>query len=114
MSTITHVFAGIPTADLAVALPWYERLLGRPPTMRPHDKEAVWQLTDTGLIYVVEDPPRAGRSLVTLIVDDLDRWIAEIQQRGIAVGPVERMGPGARKALVVDPDGNELGLAQTS
>jgi len=31
------VFAGIATADLDVALPWYERLLGRPPTMRPHD-----------------------------------------------------------------------------
>ena len=110
---ITHVFAGIPTADLDVALPWYERLLGRPPTMRPHDKEAVWQLTDTGLIYVVEDPPRAGRSLVTVIVDDLDRWIAELEQRGIAVVTVEHIGPEGRKAIVIDPDGNEIGLAQT-
>jgi hypothetical protein len=59
--TITHVFAGIPTADL----------------------------------------------------DDLDRWIAELEQRGIAVGTVEQMGSGARKALVADPDGNELGFAQT-
>jgi predicted enzyme related to lactoylglutathione lyase len=111
--TITHLFAGIPTADLGVAVPWYERLLGRAPTMRPHDREAVWQLTDTGLIYVVEDPPRAGRSLVTVIVDDLDRWIAELEQRGIAVGAVQQMGSGARKAVVTDPDGNELGLAQT-
>jgi hypothetical protein len=29
--------------------------------MRPHDKEAVWQLTDTGLLYVVEDPPGSRR-----------------------------------------------------
>jgi predicted enzyme related to lactoylglutathione lyase len=110
---VTHLFAGIPTSDLDVALPWYERLLGRPPTMRPHDKEAVWQLSDTGLIYVVEDPLRAGRALVTMIVDDLDRWIGELEQRGVIVGPVERMGSGARKAIVADPDGNELGLAQT-
>jgi catechol 2,3-dioxygenase-like lactoylglutathione lyase family enzyme len=110
---VTHVFAGIPTGDLVTALAWYERLLGRPPTRRPHDKEAVWQLTDTGLIYVVEDPPRAGRALVTLIVDDLDRWIAELEQRGIEVGQIAQIGPGVRKAVVRDPDGTELGLAQT-
>ena len=111
--SMTHLFAGIPVSDLGVALAWYDRLLGRPPTMRPHDKEAVWQLTDTALIYVVEDPARAGRSLVTVIVDDLDHWIAELEQRGVSVGSVQRMGSGARKAVVADPDGNEVGFAQT-
>jgi hypothetical protein len=52
---ITHVFAGIPTGDFEIALGWYERLLGRPPDRYPHHTEAVWQLADTGLIYLVAD-----------------------------------------------------------
>ena len=63
-----HVFAGIPVADYAAARPWYERLAGRAPDMVPHDHEAVWQLTDTGWLYIVEDAERAGRALVTLLV----------------------------------------------
>ena len=36
--------AGIAVADYAVALTWYERLLGSPPTFFPNDIEAVWEL----------------------------------------------------------------------
>src|SRR5688500_11234798 len=50
---ITYVFAGIPTAHYATALPWYERLFGRAPDMLPQDEEAAWQLTNTGWIYLV-------------------------------------------------------------
>jgi len=37
------LFAGIPVADYAAALTWYERLLGSPPAFFPHDTEAVWE-----------------------------------------------------------------------
>jgi len=46
---ITYVFAGIATGNYAAALPWYERLFGRPPDMVPQDEEAAWQFTDTGM-----------------------------------------------------------------
>jgi hypothetical protein len=35
------LFAGIPVADYAAALAWYERLLGFPPSFFPTDTEAV-------------------------------------------------------------------------
>jgi len=38
------LFAGIPVRDYATALPWYERLLGSPPSFVPHATEAVWEL----------------------------------------------------------------------
>jgi catechol 2,3-dioxygenase-like lactoylglutathione lyase family enzyme len=110
--TITHVFAGIPTADLAVALEWYERLLGAPPDRFPHENEAVWQLVDRGLIYVVRDPTRSGTALVTLIVDHLDEWIAAATGRGVAVGKVETQSGGVRKVTVTDPDGNLVGVGE--
>jgi hypothetical protein len=59
---MTHVFAGIPTANYSSAVRWYERFLGRPPDRFPKDEEAVWQLTDTGLVYLVGDADRLGRA----------------------------------------------------
>ena len=109
---VTHLFAGVPTADLHVALEWYERLLGKPPDNRPHAGEAVWQLTGDGLIYVVSDLTRAGHALITLIVEDLDAALSELEQRGIRPREVETMGSGARKATIADPDGNSVALAQ--
>ena len=47
-TTNLDLFAGIPVADYAAALEWYERLLGSPPTFFPHDTEAVWELRSIG------------------------------------------------------------------
>ncbi len=58
---ITQAFAGVAVADYGSALAWYERLLGRAADFHPHETEAVWQLTETGWIYVVGDANRAGK-----------------------------------------------------
>ena len=108
---VTHLFAGIPTGNLAAALAWYERLLGRPPDRFPHEHEAVWQLVDGALIYVVLDPERAGRGLLTLIVDDIDGWADEVRARGIAVGEIDRT-PGLQRTTLCDPDGNTIQIGQ--
>jgi catechol 2,3-dioxygenase-like lactoylglutathione lyase family enzyme len=109
---VSHVFAGIATADLESAVAWYERLFGRPPDNRPHEQEVVWQLAETGLIYVVADPERAGHGLLTLIIDDLGTELAALEQRGISTGPIETLGSGARTIALRDPDGNIVKLGQ--
>jgi hypothetical protein len=109
---VTYVFAGVPVADFAAARVWYERFAGRPPDLVPHDREAAWQLTETGWIYVVEDAERAGRALVTLLVDDLDERISGLTQRGVSVGTLEVIADGVRTVVVTDPDGNAIKLAQ--
>ena len=47
-----------------------------------------------------------------LAVADLDATLAELAGRGIAAGPIEPQGDAARKAIVVDPDGNALPLIE--
>jgi len=110
----THVFAGVPVSDYAASRSWYERLLGRPPDVLPHDEEAVWQLADGGLLYILADAANAGRSVVTLIVPDLAGELAALDERGIASPSVEAVGGAGLKATIVDPDGNRIALAQTA
>jgi len=110
---VTELFAGIPVADFGAARPWYERLMGRPTDLVPHDTEVAWRLGEaTGWVYVVADPDRAGRALVTVLVDDLDAHLGELAERGITAGPIQIMPGAARKAEVVDPDGNLISFGQ--
>jgi predicted enzyme related to lactoylglutathione lyase len=104
-----YLFAGIPVNDFAAALAWYEKLLGAPPSMFPHDTEAVWELAEHRSVYIVQRPEHAGHAMHTIIVDDLDAVVAEITERGLQPATQETYGNGVRKTTYVDPDGNEIG-----
>jgi predicted enzyme related to lactoylglutathione lyase len=110
--TATQVFAGIVVSDYESAVAWYEQLFGRTPDLIPNDREAAWQLVDSGWIYLLADPARAGGGVVTVLLDDLDEMLGELRDRDIAYGAIETLGGGARKTVVTDPDGNEIGLGQ--
>jgi len=103
-----HLFAGIPVKDFTESLTWYERLLGFPPSMFPHDREAVWELADHRMVYIVQRPERAGNALHTVMVDDLDSRVGKISQRGLEPVSLETYSNGVRKITYVDPDGNEI------
>ena len=102
-----HLFAGLRVRDFQAARPWYERLLGEP-TFFPHATEAVWTLAEERSVYIVEDPDRAGRGVVTVFLDDLDAQIAATAARGLEPDESLTYANGVRKALYRDPDGNEL------
>jgi hypothetical protein len=109
--TITYVFAGlVVNRDQAAA--WYERLLGRPPDFLPNDAEAVWQLADTASVYLVADADRAGCGVVTLVVDDLDASLTEIDGRGIVPGTIQEIPGAGRKSVMTDPDGNAVAIVE--
>ena len=111
MVTITHTFAGLAVASYPAAYDWYVRLLGRPADMFPHDREAVWQVTPSGSIYVVEDPERAGTGLVTLALDDVEAHEKRLRECGLTF--TEQVHGGASRRLVVrDVDGNTLTFFQ--
>jgi hypothetical protein len=109
---IRSFFAGVAVADYTSARAWYQRLMGRPPDFTPHDHEAVWQIVENAWIYVVADAERAGKGLLTFMVDDLDRQIAELMERGIAIGAMETQPRRYRKAEVTDPEGNTISFGQ--
>lgn len=105
---IEVAFIGVAVADLRSALTWYERLMGRQPDMIPNDNEAAWQLSEKGWLYVIGDVQRAGKALLTLIVNDLDGHVAEFNERGISSEFVEKDSKMYRRVTVTDPDGNTL------
>jgi len=109
-ATTLDLFAGIPVADYAAALQWYERLLGSPPTFCPHDTEAVWELAEHRYVYIVQQPDHAGHARHTLFVADLDALVTQVADRGL--DPVQRdtYANGVRKTTYRDPDGNEIGF----
>lgn len=108
---ILHVLACLPVTDLDAAEEWYTRLIGRPPDLRPAEHEVLWNLSETGQIYVARYPDRAGHGHTTWVIDDLEETIAELAGRGVACGEVVDVGP-AVKVTVFDPDGNTIQLGQ--
>jgi catechol 2,3-dioxygenase-like lactoylglutathione lyase family enzyme len=107
---ITYTFAGLPVTDYEAAYEWYVRLIGRPADMFPHATEAVWRLTANSAIYVVQDPERAGRGLLTVALNDLDTHATQLRETGLAFTEVSRDEP--RRLVVIDPDGNTLAFFQ--
>jgi len=105
-----HLFAGVPVRDFTAALAWYERLFGVPPSSFPHDTEAVWELAEYRLLYIVQRPQDAGHAVQTMIVDGLDARVAEIAGRGLEPTKRETYDNGVRKITYRDPDGNEIGF----
>jgi Glyoxalase/Bleomycin resistance protein/Dioxygenase superfamily len=104
------LFAGIPVADYASALTWYERLLGYQPAFFPHDTEAVWELAEHRYLYIVQQPEHAGHARHTLFVEDLNVLVAQAAERGLDPVTRETYSNGVRKITYRDLDGNEIGF----
>jgi hypothetical protein len=104
------LFAGIPVNDYPAALAWYEKLLGSPPAFFPNDREAVWELAENRSVYIELRPEHAGHGKHTVIVDDLDAFLAQTAGRGLEPETVDTYSNGVRKATYRDPEGNEIGF----
>lgn len=111
--TIEHVFAGMPTADYARALAWYEQVLGRPPDVIVKEDEAMWQLAERAWIYVVAAADRAGHTRMTILVDDIEAFVADLTSRGVAPDPIVTEPGLFRRTVLSDPDGNHFAVAQS-
>lgn len=108
------LFASVPVADLQIATKWYGYLFGRAPDVLPNSNEVMWRVAGNGWLYVITDPERAGGTVVTISVTDLDQFIAALGDRGINAGPIEAVGNAGRKANVVDADGNVISWIQVA
>ena len=108
------LFAAAAVTDFGVARAWYERFFGRPPDVVAHDEEVMWQVTMGGWLYVLRDTERAGSSMVTVAVADIESATAELVARGLVTGPIEPEGEAGLKALVRDPEGNSIVIIQVA
>ena len=69
-----------------------------------------WYVGDGG-VQLVDDAKRAGNSMLTVIVPDLDAARGALQSRHLSLGPSSG-GDFAPLAQISDLDGNPITLAQ--
>lgn len=107
------LFAGLYVSDHDAVVGWYSRLLGAQPSFAASDTESVWRLAEDRWVYVQQNPAHAGHGVVTVLVDDLERTLAEISARGLEPTAREDYPGGMQKAVFHDADGNEVGFGGT-
>ena len=84
----------------------------RPPDVIVTEHESMWQVAVAGWISVVGDTTRAGSALITLLVDDLEDYVAELGERGLETSAIETVPGLYRKAVITDPEGNIISLGE--
>ena len=111
MDVMTDVYCIIPVTDITRSVEWFTAFFGRS-AEHVIGGEYLWQIGANG--YVVIDDRRAhpGTAEVTIGIEHLDELLARLDGHGIAHQPAETYGSGVKHVTVIDPDGNELSLAQ--
>ena len=82
--------------------------MGGPPSFRPNDVEAVWEIAEHCYVYFEVRPERAGGGQVTLFLSDFDSRLEEISSRDLQPTVRETYDNGVRHVTYTDPDGNEV------
>lgn len=108
--SIQNALAGIAVRDLNAAAGRYEKLLGSA-GKRPMPEVAEWQFPSGGCLQVFADKERAGKSSITLAVDDIDAEVKRLEAAGTQIGKRTATAD-VKTAMVSDPDGNRIVLAQ--
>jgi glyoxylase I family protein len=110
---VNRVLAGIAVADVDAARSWYELLFGRPADELPMEGLAEWHVPSGGVVQLVASVERAGRSMLTLDFEDLERELAAIRDRGLDVGPLDdTTSDKVLIATTTDPEGNAITLVE--
>jgi predicted enzyme related to lactoylglutathione lyase len=111
--SVNRVLAGVAVPDVDAAVPWYEQLFGRPADTRPMEGLAEWHVPSGGVVQLVANAERAGRSQLTLDVDDLAHELAAMRERGLDAGALDdTTSDKVLIATTTDPDGNEITLVE--
>lgn len=110
---IDRIYAAIAVADVEAALQWYGSLFGRAPDARPMDGLAEWHFPPSAMIQLVADVDRAGRSLLTLEVDDLEQQLTVLRERGLAPDAMDdTTSEFVFFSSLTDPEGNAVNLVE--
>jgi hypothetical protein len=112
-AAVEFVFAGIAVTNYRRAVTWYAMLFGRPPDVVVRDDiESMWQIKEAAWVYIVQDSERAGKSLVTILVTDLEGHLRDLSDRGIEGWALESVPGLYCKASLTDMDGNTVAFGE--
>lgn len=111
MSAITHLYAGVPVADLEASIDRYTRLFGRDPDFRAGN-EILWEIASAATLFIEPNAERAGTGRITLSVTGLDALLESLAVRRIDHEAIETYSNGVRHVKIPDPDGNAIAFAE--
>jgi catechol 2,3-dioxygenase-like lactoylglutathione lyase family enzyme len=112
MSTITHLYAGVPVSDLDASIDWYTRFFGKPPDFRA-GQEVLWEIDERAWLFIEPNAAQAGAGRITLSVIGLDELLERLAAKHIEHEPIETYSNGVRHVKVPDPDGNAIAFAES-
>ena len=108
--SVDNALAGVAVKNLGSAAKWYEQLIGHA-GQKPMEGVFEWSLPRGGVLQIFEDADRAGSSSVTFSVKGIDEHVGQLSQRGIEIGN-RSSSDKVSTAIVKDPDGNQVVLAE--
>jgi catechol 2,3-dioxygenase-like lactoylglutathione lyase family enzyme len=101
----------ITVSDWPASLRWYRDVLGLEVQLQVDAQRFALLQAGAGRIALKEGRARPGSVRVTFEVDDLPSWLERLARHGVAAeGAVKESAEGYRRAVVRDPDGQELCL----
>ena len=115
MKILEFAFVAYPVTDETRARAFYEGALGFTPGMEMRDGDQFWIEYEVGphTLGIGNEPfmksSSDGAQLV-LEVDDFDESIEHLRSKGVAFAMEPFAMPSCRAAIIIDPDGNRLGI----
>ncbi|SFV28863.1 hypothetical protein SAMN05216456_0617 [Devosia crocina] len=108
---VQGIYAAAVVKDFEAALAWYAALMGRKADDLPIPGMAQWRNMGAAGLQVWQDEQRAGRSIMTIVVKDLQQEKQRLAEVGIRMEN-EFSGDFGAVAQVFDPEGNRINLSE--
>lgn len=112
---VEFAFVAYPATDLARSRAFYESVLGLTCTMCVSEAGQFWVEYEIGphTLGLGNEPflkPSADGAQLVLEVDDFGKTIALLREHNAAFAVEPFDMPACRAAVIIDPDGNRLGI----
>ena len=115
MKVIEFAFIVYPATDAARSRAFYEDVLGLQPGLTLDLPDGFWVEYEVGphTLAIGKEPflkPSGDGVQLVLEVDDFDETIAHLRRQKIQFAQEPFELPACRAAIILDPDGNKLGI----
>ena len=104
---IDYLYAAMVVTDIEASGAFYSKLLSREPDDRPMDTLVQWRGFSNAGIQLFKDAAKAGNSVMTIVVSDIEETKLSLKNQGIVLGEIQQ-GVFGKIGQLSDLDGNGI------
>ena len=108
---IDYFYAAIVVTYIDASEDFYAKIIGRQPDDRPMDTLVKWRGFSNAGIQLFKDSAKAGNSMMSIVVSDVEKTGLSLKKQGIEFGKVQK-GDFGKIAQLSDPDDNLITFAE--